>query len=177
MIKYGFGILLDGLSPAHARFGMRRRTEVHGPVYTRVRLALGELGPTYVKFGQVMSARRDLLPPELIAELKHLQDNVAPVPFAEVLPYVVEQCPHLTTCLQSIVPVPLAAASLSQVHGAVLADGSRVVLKLQRPEITEMIEADIAILKRIAGQVERRFPDLAVYNPTGMVREFEEQIR
>ncbi len=177
MVKYGFGILIDELAPTRVRFGMRRRTEAHGPVYTRVRLALEELGPTYVKFGQVMSARRDLLPPGLIEELKRLQDNVAPVPFAEVLPYVTEQCPVLRTCLQSIDPVPLAAASLSQVHGAVLADGTRVALKLQRPGITETIEADIAILKRIAVQIERHFPELAPYNPTGMVREFEEQIR
>ncbi|MEN6342405.1 MAG: AarF/UbiB family protein [Methanospirillum sp.] len=177
MVKYGFGILIDELAPVRVRFGMRRRAEVYGPVYTRVRLALEELGPTYVKFGQVMSARRDLLPPGLIEELKRLQDEVPPVPFAEVLPYVVEQCPALATCMHSIDPVPLAAASLSQVHGAVLADGSRVVLKLQRPGIAEIIEADIAIMKRVAAQVERRFPDLAMYNPTGMVREFEEQIR
>lgn len=177
MVKYGFGILVDELAPARARFGMQRRTEAHVPVHTRMRLVPEELGPTYVKFGQGTSARRDLLPPGLIEKFKHLQDNVAPAPFAEVLPYVVEQCPVLSTCLRSIDPEPLAAASLSQVHGAVLTDGSRVVLKLQRPGITEMIEDDIAILERIARQVERRSPDLAVYNPTGMVREFEEQIR
>jgi ubiquinone biosynthesis protein len=177
MVKYGFGILIDELAPARIRFGMRRRTEIHGPVYTRVRLALEELGPTYVKFGQVMSARRDLLPPGLIEELKRLQDDVPPVPFSAVLPYITEQCPALGTCLESIDPVPLAAASISQVHGAVLADGAQVVLKLQRPGIAETIEADLAILKRVAAQVEQRFPDLATYNPTGMVREFEEQIR
>src|SRR5665647_126575 len=88
MVKYGFGILIDELAPARVRFGMLRRTEVHGPVYTRIRLALEELGPTYVKFGQMMSVRRDLLPPGLIEELKRLQDDVPPVPFAEVLPYV-----------------------------------------------------------------------------------------
>ena len=177
MVKYGFGILIDELAPARVRFGARRRTQVHGPVYTRIRLALEELGPTYVKFGQVMSARRDLLPPGLIEELKRLQDDVPPVPFAKVLPYIVEQCPALGECLQSVDPSPLAAASISQVHGAVLADGTPVVLKLQRPGITETIENDIAILKRVAAQVEQRFPDLATYNPSGMVREFEEQIR
>ena len=177
MVKYGFGILIDELAPARVRFGMRRRTEVHGPVYTRIRLALEELGPTYVKFGQMMSVRRDLLPPGLIEELKRLQDDVPPVPFAEVLPYVHAQCPELETCLRSIDPEPLAAASLAQVHGAVLADGTRVVLKIQRPGIAETIDEDIAILKQVAVQVERRFPDLAMYNPTGMVAEFEENIR
>jgi ubiquinone biosynthesis protein len=155
---------------------MRRRTEVHGPVYTRIRLALEELGPTYVKFGQLMSSRRDLLPPELIDELKKLQDAVTPIPFEQLLPYIHEQCPELQTCLRSIDPVPLAAASLAQVHGAVLADGARVVLKVQRPQIAETIEADIAILKMMARQVEQRFPDLAVYNPTGMVEDFENHI-
>lgn len=177
MVKYGLGILIDELAPARVRFGTRRRTEVHGPVYTRIRLALEELGPTYVKFGQVMSASRDLLPPGLIDELKRLQDDVPPVPFAEVLPYIVEQCPALGECLLSVDPSPLAAAPILQVRGAVLADGSPVVLKLQRPGITETIETDIAILKGVAAQVEQRFPDLATYNPTGMVHEFEEQIR
>ncbi len=124
----------------------------------------------------MMSVRRDLLPPGLIEELKRLQDDVPPVPFAEVLPYVREQCPELDTCLRSIDPEPLAAASLAQVHGAVLTDGTRVVLKIQRPGITETIVEDIAILKQVAAQVERRYPDLAVYNPTGMVAEFEEHI-
>jgi ubiquinone biosynthesis protein len=177
MVKYGFGILIDELAPARVRFGMRRRTRVHGPVYTRIRLALEELGPTYVKFGQMMSVRRDLLPPGLIEELKHLQDDVPPVAFDEVMPYVYAQCPELGTCLRSIEPEPLAAASLAQVHGAVLADGTRVVLKIQRPGIAETIDEDIVILKQVAAQVERRFPDLAVYNPMGMVAEFEENIR
>ena len=99
MVKYGFGILIDELAPVQVRFGMRRRAKVHGPVYTRIRLALEELGPTYVKFGQMMSVRRDLLPPGLIEELKHLQDDVTPIPFAEVQPYIHAQCPELGTCL------------------------------------------------------------------------------
>jgi ubiquinone biosynthesis protein len=177
MVKYGFGILIDELAPARVRVGMQRRTRVHGPVYTRIRLALEDLGPTYVKFGQVMSARRDLLPPALIEELKRLQDDVTPVPFSQVLPYVIEQCPTLSTCLQSIDPEPLAAASIAQVHGAVLADGSRVVLKIQRPGIAATIDEDLIILEQLARQVEKRFPDLAVYNPTGLVREFAEQLR
>lgn len=175
MVKYGFGILIDELAPARVRCGTRRRTEVRGPVYTRIRLTLEELGPTYVKFGQVMSARRDLLPPGLIDELKRLQGNVPHVPFAEVLPYIVEQCPALEECLLSVDPFPLTAAPILQVHGAVLADGSPVVLKLQRPGITETIETDIAILKWVAAQVEQRCPDLATYNPTEMVHELEER--
>ncbi len=177
MVKYGFGILIDELAPVQVRFGMRRRARVHGPVYTRIRLALEELGPTYVKFGQMMSVRRDLLPPGLIEELKRLQDDVTPIPFAEVQPYIHAQCPELGTCLRSVDPEPLAAASLAQVHAAILADGTRVVLKVQRPGIAATIDEDIAILKMIAVQVEQRFPDLAVYNPTGMVAEFEENIR
>ena len=102
---------------------------------------------------------------------------MTPIPFAEVQPYIHAQCPELGTCLRSVDPEPLAAASLAQVHAAILADGTRVVLKLQRPGITATIDEDIAILKMIAVQVEQRFPDLAVYNPTGMVAEFEENIR
>lgn len=176
MLKYGFGILIDELAPPWFRWGQRRRTEHHGSVYVRIRLALQELGPTFIKFGQVMSARRDLLPPPLIDELKHLQDDVAPVPFDRVLPFIREQCPTLSSCLVSIDPVPLAAASLSQVHAAVLIDGTEVVLKVQRPGIADTIGDDIAILKRLATRVELLFPELRAFNPRGMVEEFEEHV-
>ncbi len=176
MLKYGFGILIDELAPLGIRWGQRRRTEMYGSVYVRIRLALQELGPTYIKFGQMMSARRDLLPPPLIEELKHLQDDVAPVPFDQVLPFILEQCPTLSSCLASIDPVPLAAASLSQVHAAILADGAEVVLKVQRPGIVAAIEDDIAILRKLAARIEQLFPDLRTYNPPGMVQEFEEHI-
>ena len=176
MLKYGFGILIDELAPPWFRWGQRRRTEHHGSVYVRIRLALQELGPTFIKFGQVMSARRDLLPPPLIEELKHLQDDVAPVPFDRVLPFIREQCPTLSSCLVSIDPVPLAAASLSQVHAAVLIDGTEVVLKVQRPGIADTIGDDIAILKMLATRGELLFPELRAFNPRGMVEEFEEHV-
>jgi ubiquinone biosynthesis protein len=177
MVRYGFGILIDEIVPSYFRPGRRKRIENHESVYLRIRLALQELGPTYVKFGQLMSNRRDLLPRPLIDELKHLQDDVAPVPFEQILPYLTELCPDLSSCLSCVDPQPIAAASLSQVHTAILDDGTQVVLKVQRPGISETIKTDIAILNRLATRIEQLFPDLRVFNPRGMVHDFDEHIR
>jgi len=176
--KYGYGIALARLFPGESRVTFPPRTHPAEPaaVYERVRLALEELGPTFVKFGQIMSTRSDILPDGLIAELKKLQDRVKPVPFDEILP-VIETCCPRAVCFRTIDPVPVASASIAQVHRAVLIDGTPVAIKVQRPGIRDLIETDLLILQSIAERVESVFPDTRIYNPTGIVRDFTRQIR
>ena len=141
-----------------------------------MRLALEELGPTFVKFGQIMSTRTELLPPELIDELKKLQDHAKPVPFSEIRVVLEENCPNIDEIFCGIDETPVAAASIAQVHSAVLKDGTRIALKIQRPGIGEIIETDIGILESLAERVETVFPETRMYNPVGMVDDFAHQI-
>ncbi|MDD1660174.1 MAG: AarF/UbiB family protein [Methanomicrobiales archaeon] len=176
--KYGFGILLDEYLPSvrNWRF-MQRHFPQQLPVYQRIRLAIEELGPTFIKFGQIASTRTEILPPELIAELQKLQDQVAPLPFSEVRPIFEEYCGDLSCTFRNIDETPVGSASISMVYRGVLADGTPVALKVQRPGIPAIIEKDIVILRWMAKRVETLFPDLKVYNPGGMVEDFAVQIR
>ena len=178
LVKYGFGILVEEVIPGGRRLqALRRSPGEERSVYERIRLAIEELGPTYIKFGQIMSTRRELLPPELIEELQKLQDQVAPLPFEEIRPVIQRYCPNLEECFDIIEEEPVAAASLSQVHRAVMRDGRVVALKVQRPGIVDLIETDILILQSLARRVESLFPALRVYNLRGMVDEFSVQTR
>jgi ubiquinone biosynthesis protein len=177
--KYGFGIALEKLFPGKPRF----RLPTHGApsetstVYERIRLAVEELGPTFVKFGQIMSTRTELLPPELIEELKKLQDHAKPLPFSDVKEVILQTCPNIDEWFLEIDEAPLASASIGQVHCAVLRDGTRVALKVQRPNIPDVIETDLAILTSMADRFDSVFPEVRVYNPIGMVEDFAQQIR
>lgn len=180
LAKYGFGILISEQFPSgfRQRLRLKRERTEEIPVYVRVRLALEELGPTFVKFGQIMSTRRELLPPGLIEELHKLQDEVAPLPFEVVYPVIQEYCPDPGEYFSWIDPEPFAAASLAQVHRATLRESGReVALKIQRPGIEEVIEMDLHILQSFAHRMETFFPESRVYNPSGMVRDFSNQIR
>jgi ubiquinone biosynthesis protein len=177
--KYGFSIALEKMFPGKPRF---RLPTPGGPpetstVYERIRLAIEELGPTFVKFGQIMSTRTELLPPELIEELKKLQDHARPLPFSEVKAVILGTCPDIDEWFSGIDEMPLASASIAQVHCAVLKDGTRVALKVQRPGIPEIIENDLGILMSMAGRIDAVFPEIRVYNPVGMVQDFALQIR
>ena len=178
LTRYGFEILVDEfVSRSERRRGLHRAPEEKRSVYERIRLAIEELGPTYIKFGQIMSTRRELLPPELIQELQKLQDRVAPVPFEEIRPVITQYCPNLEECFAVVEEEPVAAASLSQVHRAVTKDSRVVALKVQRPGIPDLIETDLVILRSLVARAESIFPDLRVYNLQGMVDEFSVQIR
>ncbi|CVK31900.1 ABC1 kinase family protein [Methanoculleus bourgensis] len=159
LVKYGFGILVEEVIPGGRRLqALRRSPGEERSVYERIRLAIEELGPTYIKFGQIMSTRRELLPPELIEELQKLQDQVAPLPFEEIRPVIQRYCPNLEECFDIIEEEPVAAASLSQVHRAVMRDGRVVALKVQRPGIVDLIETDLLILQSLARRVESLSP-------------------
>jgi len=176
--QYGFGIGLERLFPGRARFRLPssgRRSDAE-TVYERIRLALEDLGPTFVKFGQIMSTRTELLPPEMIDELKKLQDHAKPVPFEEVRQMLADNCPDADLWFASIEETPVASASIAQVHRAILNDGTKVAIKIQRPGIGEIIETDIGILRSMAERIETVFPESRLYNPTGMVDDFAHQI-
>ncbi len=178
LVKYGFGIAIDQLFPGVRkwRFFQKYFPEKR-PVYERMRLAIEELGPTFIKFGQIASTRTEVLPPELIAELHKLQDRVAPVPFSQVKIVFDEYCGCTEEVFSEIDEEPIGSASLALVYRGVLKDGTKVALKVQRPGIPEIIEKDLVILQALAKRVEAVFPDLRVYNPTGIVQDFATQIR
>ena len=176
--QYGFSIGLEKLFPGRARFRLPSSGKVPetSTVYERMRLTLEDLGPTFVKFGQIMSTRTELLPPELIEQLKKLQDHAKPIPFSEVRAVIEENCPDILDWFSEIEEMPVASASIGQVHRAILKDGTKVAVKIQRPGISEIIETDIVILKSMAERIETIFPETRIYNPTGMVEDFAHQI-
>jgi ubiquinone biosynthesis protein len=178
LIKYGFGILVEEILPVSWRMKKyRRHPEMQQSIYVRIRMAIEELGPTFIKFGQILSTRTELFPPGLIRELEKLQDRVPPVPFSQLRPQIQDYCEVFEECFQDIDEEPLAAASLAQVHRAKLKDGTEVVLKIKRPGIDALIETDILILRSLAERIETTFPEAKVYNLTGLVQDFSEQIR
>jgi predicted unusual protein kinase regulating ubiquinone biosynthesis (AarF/ABC1/UbiB family) len=123
----------------------------------RVRAAMEELGPTFAKLGQILSTRPDLLPPEFVEELATLQDNVPPLTEADVVKVMEEELGvPWEDVFESIEPTPMAAGTVAQVHRATLADGSRVVVKVQRPTAREDIMQDLALLQLFAEKTESR---------------------
>ncbi|RME82378.1 MAG: 2-polyprenylphenol 6-hydroxylase, partial [Zetaproteobacteria bacterium] len=147
----------------------------------QIRTALERLGPTFIKFGQMLSTRTDLLPVEIAAELKKLQDAVPPAPFAEVRAMLERAYKRPLVgeggAFASFDPQPVAAASIAQVHFATLPDGRKVAVKVRRPNIERVIEDDLALLKRLAELVERYVPEWRRLKPREVVEEFARTIR
>src|SRR3989338_679914 len=185
LIRYGFGDIVR-------RMGMANVLERAGRVLlwkhadelahleppARVRRALEELGPTFVKLGQVFATRVDLFEPEWIAEFGKLQDSAPPVPYADIQQQLAEDLgAPPEEIFAAFDPEPLAAASIAQVHHARLADGSEVVVKVRRPGIRPVIEADLRWLMRLAELVEAEYPELRNFHPLEIVRQFEQSLR
>jgi ubiquinone biosynthesis protein len=144
----------------------------------RLRLVCEDLGPTFVKLGQLLSTRPDLLPESYTSELAALRDDVRPFPFAQVETILREEYKRpLTEVFASIEEVPVASASISQVHRAVVLGGRVIALKVRRPEIAKVVRADLDIIKNLAQLVERSLPHLAVYRPLSLACEFERTIK
>jgi len=136
----------------------------------RARLAFEQLGPTFVKLGQMLSTREDLLPPTWTTELAQLHSNVAPVPFDDLLPQVEQALGRSPfEVFSNLEREPYAAASIAQVHRAKLASGTPVILKIRRPGIEAKIDADLRILERLAHLVEREIPEVRRYQPVQVV--------
>ena len=149
-------------------------TRRRGTRAERLRLALEELGPIFVKFGQLLSTRRDLLPVDIADELAKLQDRVPPFP-GDIAKARIEQelGSPVTTLFGSFDETPLAAASIAQVHAATLLDGREVVVKVLRPGMREVIGRDIEVLHALAGLAERYWTDSRRFRPAEVVADYE----
>lgn len=183
--KHGFGLLLEQLGLYRYLNLTQKRLHVGDNLEhfklspgQRLRLSLEELGPTFVKLGQILSTRPDILPADVIEELKKLQSSVKPFPFS-----LVKECieTEFEDCLDRIYPEfeeePVASASISQVHRATLATGKQVAVKVQRPGIEKIIEADLDILKDLAHFIDHHTKYGKLYDLSGMVAEFETTIK
>lgn len=184
LIQHGFGDLLRRLGVARALHRVEgtmpvERLEhwISQPLPVRVRHVLEEMGPCFVKLGQLLATRVDLFPAEWIAEFSLLQNAVPPQPF-EVLRREMEEAlgTSLEAAFLSIDSTPLAAASIAQVHRARLLDGREVVVKVRRPGIVPLVEADMRLLQYAARRIEARFPALRRFHPVGMVRQFRNSL-
>lgn len=155
-----------------------RRGQTYSPRGERLRLALQDLGPIFVKFGQLLSTRRDLLPADIADSLAKLQDQVAPFP-AEQARLLIEQAfnkKQLDDIFNYIEPEPLASASIAQVHAAQLTSGEDVVLKLVRPGIESLIKRDVELLYTFAGLAERFWSEGKRLRPYEIVEELEKNL-
>ena len=182
--RYGFRPFMDRmhlgrLVAMHSRiFGAGAPPAESLTVAARFRCVLEELGPTFIKFGQILSTRPDIIPEEFLIELLKLQDEVAPISFKEVKGVIEGQFGRPVEALfSSIEREPVAAASIAQVHRAITSGGREVVIKVQRPGIEATIDTDISILGFLADLAERHIPEIRIYDPKGVVEEFSLVIR
>lgn len=181
--KFGFRqIVLDtGLNRllGHTRNDVEVDITEHSkslPAQVRLRMVLEELGPTFIKLGQLLSTRPDLIPPEWAQEFKKLQDNCKQVPFAEIHDVLNLEFPgRLGLIFSSIEETPLAAASIAQVHKATLIDGTGVVIKVLRPGARALIEEDMDLVEMLAQLLQQYFSDLG-YSPTAVAKEFSREL-
>jgi len=184
LAKYGFPDVVARLRLARTvAIGRRlrpwgRRVAPSGTKAQRLRQALEELGPTFIKFGQALSNRPDLLPADLVAELARLQDTVAPLADGVAEAAIEAELGRpIAAVFARFDSKPVAAASIAQVHRAALLDGSEVAVKVRRPGIEGLIEHDLGILGLLARLAERYLPDSDIYQPVMLVAEFARAIR
>src|SRR5262252_4975317 len=142
----------------------------HLEPHQRARLAFEQLGPTFVKLGQMLSTREDLLPPAWTTELARLHSDVAPIPFDDLLPQIEQALGRSPfEVFAHVEREPHAAASIAQIHRAKLASGTPVVLKIRRPGIEAKVDADLRLLDRLAHLIEREMPEVRRYRPVQVV--------
>jgi len=180
--RNGFGLILEemGLNNLISFSNRVFHKEEPDPrsLGQRLRNALEELGPTFVKIGQIASTRPDIIPASIIGELEKLQDQVFPFSFAEACQIIEEELgAHPREIFQHFEEKPLAAASIGQVHYGVLKTGERVAVKVQRPQITEMVNTDLEILLDLAALAERQLEWAKHYQIRALVEEFATSLR
>ncbi|MGS0764437.1 ABC1 kinase family protein [Syntrophomonas curvata] len=176
-IRHGFGFLFDRISPWKFKREQPAEQELRGISAARqLRAAFEELGPTYVKLGQLLSTRPDLLAPEFIREFEKLQDNVPPILYADIRSVCAGEGIDIDGDFACFDHEPLGAASIAQVHKAELKNGQKVVVKVQRPGIDRLIENDLDILMEIARILERRTDWGRLYRITEIVDELGQAI-
>lgn len=185
LIRYGFGDLVKrlGLEPMLERAGralnwtrLEELLSLDPP--QRVRKALEDMGPTFIKFGQILATRVDLFSPDWIAEFEKLHDRVPPLAFEILRPQLEDDLgAPVTKVFSEFDETPLGAASIAQVHKARLPSGQEVIVKIRRPGIRATIEADLRLLERLVAIVEREFPDARHFHPQEVLRQFKLSLR
>jgi ubiquinone biosynthesis protein len=171
---HGFGLVASLMAPK-GHWLLPRPKEGRGE---RLRDAMEELGPAFIKLGQMLSTRADLLPPDIVMALERLQDQVKPIPYAQIAAVIeaeLGQPPEII--FQQISTEAIATASIGQVHEVLLQDGRPAVIKVQRPGVVEQIEIDLHVLERLANLVASRTQFGATYDLPGVVREFGAMLR
>ena len=181
LVKYGLDDIIKEthlLRPLRFLFYLApRRRDKSAPIGERIRLALEELGPIFVKFGQAISTRRDLLPRDIADELAKLQDAVPPFPAEQAIEIINDAYGEsVDTVFARFDTEPLAAASIAQVHTAQLKAGTEVIVKVLRPGVLEQIERDLAVLRMIAGLADRYWEHGKRLRPLEIVDEYEHTI-
>ena len=184
LFKYGFGDVIDILHIGHyieialpKRIRREHETIEEFTLPERVRMAMEELGPTFVKMGQILSTRPDLIPMEFITQFEKLQDDVPPFPFSDVKKTIESELKApMDTIFQDFDETPVAAASIGQVHRATLMDGEDVAVKVQRPDIRKTIEVDLEIMLHLATLLERNVDACQIYHPIRIVTEFADTL-
>ncbi|MBF0539438.1 MAG: AarF/ABC1/UbiB kinase family protein [Nitrospirae bacterium] len=183
-IKHGFGQIIEMLNlsrliPFRKRIKLMAEGElIETTVAERLRRAFAELGPSFIKLAQILSSRPDLITEKYASEFEKLQDEVPPFDFSEVKRIIETDLKAPLEDIFASIDIPsVAAASVSQVHNAVLIDGTKVVVKVQRPRIKEIIETDISIMRFLSNLMVKYLPDADVFNPLGIVEEFSKTIR
>lgn len=180
--KFGFGnivrVVKSGLSGDSSSSAdiLEKFREQPDDMAVNLRAAIEELGTTYIKFGQMLSTRYDLLPPNIITELSKLQDSSPQMPFELIESILNEAYGDYHDVFLEVKEEPLGSASIAQAHRAVLKDGTRVVVKVQRPKLLPLIRSDIDILNLIARAFDYTIEEFAYFNLPGLIREFEQSI-
>lgn len=182
LIKNGLGYLLDrfNLRPYQKlkRVIHRKKPVLPTDEAERLRKALEELGPTFIKFGQMLSTRYDILPSSYITELSKLQDEVPSFDYQIVIREIQEELQTSPEHVyKHIEEKSLAAASIGQVHRATLATGEEVIIKIKRPGIENIINTDLEILLSLAHFAEKYMLEIRRYNPVGFIEEFSRTLR
>jgi ubiquinone biosynthesis protein len=180
--KHGFGYLFDARRLDGLPFRRREMVEIAPEEGSsrgqRLRAMLDELGPTFVKFGQLLSTRPDVVPPDIVFELRHLQDSVTPFPYEQVAQVIQEDLGlSVEQLFLEFEREPIAAASIGQVHRATLPNGRDVVVKVQRPDAPRQIEADLELMYQAARFARDRIKALAFIDTVSVVDEFARTIR
>src|SRR4051794_31177866 len=180
-VKHGFGYFLESHRLTDLLPWRTKKPFPEGTPSQRgqhLREMLDELGPTFIKFGQLLSTRPDVVPPDIVAELRSLQDDVSPFPFEDVELVMREQLGQpIERLFLEFSEAPIAAASIGQVHKAVLPNGHQVAVKVQRPNAPRQIEADLALMYQAARIAKERVRALDFIDTRGLVDEFARSIR
>ncbi len=185
LIKYGFGHIVEQLNISYY-LELGRRIVTLGTAHkeierltqpVRLRLAMEELGPTFIKLGQILSTRPDVLPADYIEEFQKLQDKVPSLPAETIRAQVQKELGYpVEEIFADFSPVPMAAASIAQVHQGRLRSGEEVVIKVRRPGIAQIVTTDLDILTGLAYLIESHIPASRIYNPMALVKEFKRTI-